>query len=405
MIFNTNYLHGSVKIRISGSIPERFINLCIAEQITLWGIIKTDADLIAWIKLDDFFRIRPLVILSHTKVKVLAHRGLPFVVKRIKRRKMLMVGFCIFFVLLYSLSSYIWFIEITGLKNIPDQTIRYTAEQYGLRPGSIKNAINVKNIEREILLHVPEAAWVGINFTGTRAVIEVVEKTMPKQEDRLPAHIVANTDGVITEIIAIAGQAAVKSGDTVKKGDLLIKGVTPAPISVVVEGQPPNDSTVPLELIRAKGIIKARVWYESYAEIECKQTNFNRTGKYQMVIHIKIGNTELAFNGLSKQSFQEFETETIYKQFPLWRNSEFAVESTITINREISSYQTEKSFEQAHNEAYAKAIQVIQDSIPETAQILSRNFEVVKTPEENIVRVKINVETIEDIGQTITISQ
>lgn len=404
MIFNTNYLHGIVKIRISGAMPERFINLCVAKQISLWNIAKVNEDLTAWIRLADFFRIRPLVICSHTKIKVLSHVGLPFVIKRVKQRKMLLIGTCIFFALLYMLSSCLWFVEITGAKNIPEQKIRYIATQYGLRPGNMKNNINVKNIEREILLQIPETAWVGISFTGTRAVVEIVEKTIANAADKLPAHIAATKDGVITEMIVLAGQAAAKKGETVKKGDLLITGVVLAP-PAITEGQPAKVNNIPRELVRANGIIKARVWYESYAESECKQITKNRTGNYWVIANVKIGATALVFNLTPPRTFQEFDSETIYKQWPLWRNSELAVESTITVHHEINTYTIEKSFEQAHAEAYTKAIQIIQDTIPETAQILSRNHEVIKTPEDTIVRVKVNVETIEDIGQTINISQ
>ncbi|HWR42669.1 sporulation protein YqfD [Sporomusa sp.] len=404
MIFNTKYLRGAVKIRISGSIPERFINLCITEQILLWGITKTNEDLIAWIGLDDFLKIRPLVIRSHTKVRVLSHRGLPFAIKRAKRRKALMAGAILFIILLNILSSYVWFVDITGLKTMPENAIRYVASQHGLQPGAVKEGVNIKTIEREILLNVPEVAWVGINFMGTRAVIEVVEKTMPKQENKAPAHIVATKDGVITEIIALAGQPAVKKGDTVKKGDLLVKGFTPEPTSTAAEGQP-MVINVPRELIRAKGIIKAWVWYESYAEAELKKTTVTRTGNRQAEVALKIGDSELSFNTTPDQPFQEFESEIIHKQLPLWRNSEFTVESTIKLYYEVNSNLTVKSFEEARDEAHAKAIQVVQNIIPETAQILSRNYEILKTPEENIVRVKVNVETIEDIGQTINISQ
>ncbi|SMC93938.1 sporulation protein YqfD [Sporomusa malonica] len=404
MIFNINYVRGAVKIRISGSMPERFINLCIAERILLWDINKTNEDLIAWIGLNDFFKIRPLVFRSRTQVKVLSHRGLPFVIKRAKRRKMLMAGAILFIILLNLLSSYVWFVDITGLKSVPENGIRYVASQQGLKPGAVRDDVNIKSVEREILLNIPEVAWVGINFTGTRAVIEVVEKTMPKQENKAPAHIVAIKDGLITEIIALAGQPAVKKGDTVKKGDLLVKGFAPELTPTATEGQPPVID-VPRELIRAKGIIKARVWYESYAETELEETTVTRTGNRQAAVILKIGGSELAFNTTSDQPFREFETEIIHKQLPVWRNSEFAVESTIRLYHEVNSNLAVKSFEDARDEAHAKAIQVVQNSIPEAAQMLSRNFEVLKTPEENIVRVKVNVETIEDIGQTINISQ
>jgi similar to stage IV sporulation protein len=404
MIFNTKYLRGAVKIRITGTIPERFINLCITEQILLWGITKIDEDLIAWIGLDDFFKIRPLVLRSATRVQVLSHRGLPFVIKRAKRRKMMIAGAVLFIVLLNIMSSYVWFVDITGVKSMSENEIRNVAISNGLKPGAVIGGLNTKLIEREILLNVPEVAWVGINFTGTRAVIEVVEKTMPKQETKAPAHIVAMKDGVITEIIALAGQPAVKKGDTVKKGDLLVKGFMIEPTPAAAEGQP-LIIDVPRELIRAKGIIKAWVWYESYAEAELKKTTVTRTGNRQAEVTLKIGSSELTFNATPNRPFQEFESEIIHKQLPLWRNSEFTVESTIKLYYEINSDVTVKSFSEARDEAHAKAIQVVQNIIPESAQILSRNYEVLKTPEENIVRVKVNVETIEDIGQTINISQ
>lgn len=404
MICNTKYLRGAVKIQISGSIPERFINLCIADQILLWGISKNNEDIIAWIGLTDFFRIRPLVVCSRTKIKVLSHRGLPFVIKRIKRRKMMLVGVVLFIILLNLLSSYIWFVEITGLKNVPEEGIRYIADQQGLKAGVVKDGLNVKIVEREILLNVPEVAWVGINFTGTKAIIEVVEKTMPKQEDKAPAHIIAAKNGVITEIIALAGQPSVKIGDTIKKGDLLVKGFIPEPAPAADAGQP-QVINVPGQLIRAKGIVKARVWYESYAEVERKEKSVTRTGNRQVAVALKINDKELSFNATPNQPFREFETEITHKQMPQWRNSGFTVESTITIYHETNSTLMEKSFEKARDEAHAKAIQLVQTSIPETAQIISRNYEVLKTPEEDIVRVKVNVETIEDIGQTINISQ
>ena len=404
MIFNSNYLRGAVKIRISGSMPERFINLCIAEQILLWGLTKVEQDLVVWIGLDDFFRIRPLVKCSRTKIKVISRMGFPFVMKKSKQRKMLLAGAVVFVILLNVLSSYIWFIEITGLKNLPEQYIRYAAYQQGLKPGTNRDNLNTKAIEREMLLTLPEIAWVGVTFTGTRAVIEVVEKTVPKQETKTPAHIVAAKDGVITEIITLAGQPAVKKGDTVKKGDLLIKGFAEEPAAPAQEGQPPIIN-VPKELIRAKGIISARVWYESYAEAELKEAAAYRTGNRQVAVVLQAGEHKLSFNSASGQPFQEFETEIIHKQLPEWRNSEFAVESTITIYHETNTHLTERSSTEARDQAYGRAMQVVQNIIPETAQILSRNYEVLKTPEENLVRVKVNVETIEDIGQTINISQ
>ncbi|MDF2929591.1 MAG: sporulation protein YqfD [Anaerospora sp.] len=66
------------------------------------------------------------------------------------------------------------------------------------------------------------------------------------------------------EIIALAGQPAVKKGDTVRKGDVLIKGIAPD-IAPTSPNQPAQSApiTTPPQLVKASGIVKARVWYES----------------------------------------------------------------------------------------------------------------------------------------------
>lgn len=385
-----NYLTGIVLIKISGTMPEKFINLCIAQQIFLWNITKSQEDIYAYIRLPDFFRIRPLVRRSRTRVQVIAYKGLPFFTKRIKKRKVFVAGALLFIFLLYFLSSFIWFIDIVGLKNLSSENIINIVYACGLKPGTPKEVINVKEIENEVLLQQPDIAWVGINFTGTRAVIEIVEKTAVKQEDKNPANVVACKDGIVTEVIAIAGQSNVKKGDTVKKGDLLISGLT---------------ADLPNQFVRAKGIVKARVWYEGYGEGYLVKTEYQRTGRQDISVRLRIGSNEILLKKDNDQIFDKSETEVIHKTLPWWRNKELNVESIINIRYELKPVYYQQSLEQAKDEARARAMQVLQNLVPESAYILTRNIDILKTTEENLIRVKASVEAIEDIGQTVIITQ
>src|SRR5690349_20261849 len=118
MLRFANYFKGAVRIRISGVFPEKFINLCLARGIFLWGISRQNGDLLAFIRLPDFLRIRPLVKLSQSRIAVAGYSGLPFTVKRIRRRKMMVVGAVLFFFLLNVMSSYIWFVDVSGQKRL-----------------------------------------------------------------------------------------------------------------------------------------------------------------------------------------------------------------------------------------------------------------------------------------------
>ncbi len=400
------YINGSVKICIRGAMPEKFINLCVAEQIYLWGLSKENEDIYAWIELGDFYRIRPLVRRSGTRVTVKAYRGWPFFSKKIWRRKMLVLGAIMCLITIQILASYIWFIDVVGTKATSPLKISAVAQEFGLKPGVLKDTIQSKKIENAILIAIPEVSWVSINFTGTRVVIEVVEKTLPKQDDKAPANIVSDRDVIITEIIALAGQPAVKKGDTVRKGDILIKGVAPV-ITPTTPDQPaqPVPQTAPAQLVKASGIVKARVWYESYGEAALQQTIKERTGRQEMEVLLHLGGYEMALKRAPQPPFELYESEITHKRLPQWRNSQLFVESTIQVYHELQAFSQEISIEQARDEAKARALQSVQQIIPESAQILARNIEILKLNEPNLVRIKVGVETVEDIGISQMISQ
>ena len=398
-----NYLKGSVKVRISGHVPEKFINLCVAERIFLWGLLREDSHLYAWMALNDFYRIRPLVRRSRAKVTVVTYSGWPFLAKRILRRKMLVLGavFCIITVQI--LASYIWFVEVVGTRTVLPEQVLSVAQQQGLRLGMARDTISVKPVENAILLELPQISWVSVSFTGTRAVIEVVERTVPQPEDKKPAHIIADKDGIITEIIALSGQASVKKGDNVKKGDLLIKGFVQEQPTPAASGQP-KIITLPAQLVKANGIIKARIWHESYGEAPLTQEMKSRTGRQELEVILNLGGHEVILKK-GNPSFVTYDSEVIHKTLPGWRNSQFVVESTIRIYHEIQSLHREISMEEARDEATGRALTVMQQLIPESAQILARHIEILKLNEKNLVRVKVSAETIEDIGKSIAITQ
>jgi similar to stage IV sporulation protein len=393
-----HYISGAVKIKVSGVMPEKFINLCVIHNIFLWGLTKNNEGLFVCMRLADFFKIRPIVRNSKNHIQVVHYSGFPFFARRMKRRKMLVIGAVLFLLILNTLVSYIWFIDIVGVKSIPAQQIRALVYENGLKPGMLKDDIQIKKVENQIMLALPEVAWVGVSFTGIHAVVEIVEKTISKPQDKAPANIIALKDGVITEIIALSGQSMVKKGDTVKKGDLLIKGVS-------YEG-PVVDSAIssplPPQKIRAKGIIKARVWYESYGESELVTTIYERTGRQEIGVALKIGQQEYQLKKVAEKPEKLVEVEVSNKKLSWWRNHDIAVESSISTYYELNAKRVEISMEEAKEQGKVRALSALQSLIPETAHVLSRNIEVLQMPEKNLVRVKVSVETVEDIGEFIT---
>ena len=399
----SKFINGVVRIEISGSAPEKLINLCMANGVFLWSIIKCAERMYACIYLHDFFTIRPLVRKSKCRIRVVHYDGLPFLWKRLQRRKMVWMGLAIFFILLNYLASYVWFVEVVGTKTVPQERILAVAHDHGLRLGMPKGRLQIKDIEKRLRLEMPELAWIGISSQGTRVVIEVVERTEAKEEDKAPAHIVAAKDGIIVEAIALAGEAVVARGETVKHGDLLIKGVLSD--QTAVQGNPEDAGYPPaIQHVRAKGIVKARVWYEGYGEALTQESVWERTGNYISSVTVRLGAYELLLTRPVTQPFTHYETETVEKKLPNWRNSILPVESTINTYHELQERIVTRSEAEARDLARDRALATVRQRIPEAAQILANDIAVLTTEEANLVRVTAHIETIEDIGEPILIN-
>jgi similar to stage IV sporulation protein len=126
-------------------------------------------------------------------------------------------------------SNRVWDVRIIGCETGNEENILKELEKCGLSGGVSWSAKSKSKIEVEMLASSEYVSWLNINRRGTVAYVTVVDKAVhdePEQKEGY-ANIVASCDAVIEEITVMKGIAAVKAGDSVKKGDLLISGIIP----------------------------------------------------------------------------------------------------------------------------------------------------------------------------------
>ena len=71
---------------------------------------------------------------------------------------------------------------------------------------------------------VPDLEWVGITTSGCVATIEIRENIKQNPNNAIFGSIVADCDGIIKSVTATKGKALCKTGDAVKKGQVLVSG-------------------------------------------------------------------------------------------------------------------------------------------------------------------------------------
>lgn len=72
------YIKGYVRIRVTGTSYERFLNICAKHGIIIWNLEHVNNAYEMNLSIADFKKLRPLVKKSHTRVSILRRYGFPF---------------------------------------------------------------------------------------------------------------------------------------------------------------------------------------------------------------------------------------------------------------------------------------------------------------------------------------
>ncbi len=219
-----NYLKGYVIIKISGFSVERFLNLMADRDVFIWSVCSYGDGVVMKIRQSGMEEAKKCALKTGCSIKVIECIGLPFALKRFRKRKILLSGIASFAVLFYGFSLFIWNVDISGNIRIEAEDISEVCETEGLFPGSLKMKIEPKKISDSIVESIDDIAWASVEISGTRASVKVVEKVKETEiaDRKTPVDIVAENDGIILSIAASSGLPRVKEGDVVSKGDLLI---------------------------------------------------------------------------------------------------------------------------------------------------------------------------------------
>jgi similar to stage IV sporulation protein len=400
-----SFLTGYVEFLVIGEAPERFVNMAASRGIYLWDITRiSENSIVLKVRLDAVKPLRQIARRTKCRFHVSRRLGLPFFYKRLLRRKSMALGVLFFLGTLYFLSSFVWFIEVKGNEQLSTHEVLDVAAGAGLKKGVAKWALDTGSVEEAIADKLPLVSWTGVYIKGTKAIIDVAERIVPDEEDNRPAHIVASKAGLIKEVLVFNGHPVVNEGDTVMAGQVLISGeVPPFEGPSLTTGEPKTDEEEKQQsasrFVHARGIVRARVWYEGYGEAKIEETELRPTGRSASRLSIKIKEKEIILAGNQNIPYEHYETATLIKTMPAWRNLKVPVE-LVTLNYyEMAEYHEIRGIEEARKLAGERGFSAATAMIHAGARIVTSSQEEVKVGNpENLVRVKVAIETIEDIG-------
>ena len=224
-----------------------------------------------------FFDLRRIKKGLPVRVRILEKHGMPFVLKKLRARPVLLIGTLLIGAGLMWASGCIWMIRIEGTDRIDPDALRGELKAHGLFVGARPKGPVLITAANDLSASIRDAAWIGLDREGVTLRVQVVESLQesPKRMQTVPSDVIAQCDGVVVKLVVTHGQAKVKVGDTVKAGDVLISGT--------VFWQDASYETW------ADGTVLAAVAYETSCEAPDSITERVESGRTETLRVIRFG--------------------------------------------------------------------------------------------------------------------
>lgn len=386
-----NYLNGYVIIRIEGLSLERLLNLALTKNLYLWDVKrlnKYQVDVCVYLKSLD--HLMELIEFLGCSEKILEYRGLPFLIKRIKKRKMFLVGFLMFFLVIGIFSSFLWNIEINCLEQTSDEELKTLLNDNGINTGKFKRTMSEEQVKRILMNEYDYFSFIEAKYRGVKLVIDIKEEDLPPERvDRsIPVNIVARDRSVITKIINRKGETVAEVGQIVDIGDLLISGV--------IESEVPEIGEDGHYFVHSEGEIWARTRYETTVEDYIISIRKTDTGNIIRTKGIKINDRGIRLlNDIPFENYEEYIKENNLLDF-----SFLSIDFIKTISyeyREVELEEVKQDLDFLKKSNELKATEELNEILHESAEILSKD--VIHYEYDNKLKTKVTIEADENISR------
>ncbi len=219
------YILGFLRIKIIGEFPEQLLNALANKNIPTWNVMRKDDYIEVDIRIKDYIKIRKIRKNTGCRSLIIKKYGLLFKTRKYRKRWGFIIGLSLFIVGIFSMTQFIWNINIIGNSGIEKNDIITALTELGLKEGCRISSVDSKSLVPKLKLKISDIAWASVNIEGTVANVEITERKYADVESTEPSNLIADDDGIIVAVKVLDGVLKVKPGDAVRKGSLLVSGV------------------------------------------------------------------------------------------------------------------------------------------------------------------------------------
>ena len=262
-----------IRLRVEGLRLERLLERALAQGASFSHVEREGPRAMVFETGERGARVLRELCQRHSlRLEIQRVTGLNALKRFCLRRWTLLPGLALCALLLCAYTQHIWRVDVAFVGEraaaFDSAAVLEMLSEMGIRPGMPVRDVDTERIELTLAAESEEFSFVGARVQGVRLLVEVAPSLeAPEVYDLENARdLVAACDGIIVSVNAQSGVAAVKPGDTVRKGDVLIRGEERA-------------SAEETRGVAALGEVVARTWVEAEAEAELSRIERVYTGR------------------------------------------------------------------------------------------------------------------------------
>ncbi len=407
------YFRGYVEVALWGYAPERFFNLCSNHDILIWDL-RQDGDVYYfYISVEGFRCLKPLLKKSGTHIKISRKNGIPFFFFRYRKRKILFASVFVCMLILFTLSRFVWKININGNDSVTDDSMLQFLEEKNSSYGTPVSEIDCTKLEEEIRSCFDSIIWTSVKREGTTLTVDVQENLVVasqpsnaqlpeelKNQDEKGYDLLALHDGTIESIYVRKGTPMVRQGDIVKKGDVLVSGALPI--------YDDSGTLTAYQRCTADADIQLKTDYAYKDSFAAKHTQRIYSGQIQQRYGFGFGDSYFQFpwNKVDYENYTVMDTRTQVRlcdsfYLPVWmvrRTYEEYKEEQVTYTKQEARQQAQENLTEFLEKLAQKDVAVLEKHVMIKAEKNKYTVSGKITVLENTFQYAVNTETAADTG-------
>ena len=278
-------LRGICTAELTGACPETVLNACAMNALELWDMECVDSFTLRFYFYEkDKEQLRAIVEKCMCQVEIEALSGGSRLFDFIRRHLGLAVTLVAVLALLSFSTLFIWDMQVYGNDSLSDGEILRALSRCGVDCGSFWPSIDRELLRSQMLLELPELAWMTVNVRASAAQVLVSERQEKPEiyEESQSADLIAGKTGIIKHIFARNGKVMAEPGSSVVEGELLISGCMDS-----ITAQP--------RYVRSQGEVMAETWHEIIAVNPQQKELKTGRGRVRRRFAVKFGQSRVNF--------------------------------------------------------------------------------------------------------------